>query len=98
MLSPSSISCGVANATKAIEALKPTDDYTALRLSFGKDRCAQPPRPNHFSPTHRSGRRAGPTSPSAIDANINPLVNLAPGTDAQNAAITPSAEVDELPE
>ncbi|KZS88208.1 hypothetical protein SISNIDRAFT_460086 [Sistotremastrum niveocremeum HHB9708] len=35
----------IANAIKAIEAVKNHPDYTSLRISYGKDRCANPPRP-----------------------------------------------------
>lgn len=34
----------IANAIKAIEAIKTKPDYANLRIAHGKDRCANPPR------------------------------------------------------
>lgn len=34
----------ISNAIKAIDAIKAKPDYANLRISYGKDRCANPPR------------------------------------------------------
>lgn len=41
-LTPTSTS--IAFAQKAIEGVKAKPEYSSLRISFGKDRCANPPR------------------------------------------------------
>jgi hypothetical protein len=75
---PSASSCSVVNAQQAIEGLKNTDDYSNLRISYGKDRCAQSPRPHHFGVVPRPGRRSGVASPSGAAENVpNPLASTA---------------------
>ncbi|MCJ1307389.1 hypothetical protein MMC25_001035 [Agyrium rufum] len=36
----------IANAIKAIEAVRGKDDYSRFKVNFGKDRCGNPPRQN----------------------------------------------------
>ena len=36
----------IANAIKAIEAIRQRDDYNRFKINFGKDRCGNPPRQN----------------------------------------------------
>ncbi|KAJ8077448.1 hypothetical protein PM082_001878 [Marasmius tenuissimus] len=44
----------ISNAIKAIEAIKAKPEYANLRISYGKDRCANPPR---SGPQGGGGRR-----------------------------------------
>ena len=69
----------IANAIKAIEAIKNKPDYANLRIAHGKDRCANPPRsgPQGGSGGRRGGGGGGASSqpPSAIEPpeGENPL-------------------------
>ncbi|KAJ9118109.1 hypothetical protein QFC22_004008 [Naganishia vaughanmartiniae] len=40
--------CDVRHASKALEGMKSKPEYTDMRLAYGKDRCANHPRPGHF--------------------------------------------------
>lgn len=37
-------SLSLPNASKAIDGIKKRPEYAELRVSYGKDRCANPPR------------------------------------------------------
>jgi RNA recognition motif-containing protein len=62
----------IANAIKAIEAIKTKPDYANLRIAHGKDRCANPPR---------SGPQA---SGMKRTASGNTAVGVADGLDGDN--------------
>ncbi|KJZ76072.1 hypothetical protein HIM_04528 [Hirsutella minnesotensis 3608] len=59
----------IANAIKAIEAIRGKDDYRKFKVNFGKDRCGNPPRQtqqNHSprgdgipSPPHNGSQNGG---------------------------------------
>ncbi|KAL8928710.1 MAG: hypothetical protein Q9172_000773 [Xanthocarpia lactea] len=42
----------IANAIKAIEAIRGKEDYLRFKVNFGKDRCGNPPRQNNHSNQH----------------------------------------------
>ncbi|KAI4169856.1 MAG: hypothetical protein LQ343_005405 [Gyalolechia ehrenbergii] len=42
----------IANAIKAIEAIRGKDDYSRFKVNFGKDRCGNPPRQNNHGNQH----------------------------------------------
>jgi hypothetical protein len=44
---PSTHSCDVRHASKALESIKTKPEYENLRLAYGKDRCANNPRPGY---------------------------------------------------
>lgn len=39
----------IANAIKAIEAIRGKDEYKRFKINFGKDRCGNPPRQNNHN-------------------------------------------------
>lgn len=39
----------IANAIKAIEAVRNREEYKKFKINFGKDRCGNPPRQNHHN-------------------------------------------------
>lgn len=73
--------CAVGNASKAIERIRANADYANCRISYGKDRCANPPKQGHFGVTPRNARvEASPApqsqeggSPSAEQENSEPV-------------------------
>lgn len=54
---------------KALDAIKARPEYSSLKISYGKDRCANPPRANSHAPggggsgrnRHVSGGEGGTT-------------------------------------
>jgi hypothetical protein len=51
----------IANAIKAIEAIRGRDDYKKFKVNFGKDRCGNPPR--QMQQQNQSPRGDGVSSP-----------------------------------
>jgi RNA recognition motif-containing protein len=51
----------IANAIKAIEAVRGKDDYRRFKVNFGKDRCGNPPR--QVTQSQQSPRNDGVNSP-----------------------------------
>lgn len=43
----------IANAIKAIEAIRSRDDYARFKINFGKDRCGNAPRQNTHNNQHQ---------------------------------------------
>ncbi|TYJ58090.1 hypothetical protein B9479_001186 [Cryptococcus floricola] len=69
----------IQSAQKAIEGIKLKPEYSTLRISFGKDRCANPPRtnmPNRGGPAPFTPKEADTPMPAvqpedgALEANI----------------------------
>lgn len=46
----------IANAIKAIEAIRGRDEYQRFKVNFGKDRCGNAPRQNMHNPQHSMHR------------------------------------------
>lgn len=75
----------IANAIKAIEAIRSKDDYKKFKVNFGKDRCGNQPRQLQGgsprgegvpSPTAGSGNGNSPTNPtSPTSGNSNSFAN-----------------------
>ncbi|KAL8895024.1 MAG: hypothetical protein Q9192_003894 [Flavoplaca navasiana] len=49
----------IANAIKAIEAVRGKEDYSRFKVNFGKDRCGNQPRQNNHSNQHSQQQHAG---------------------------------------
>ncbi|KAL0568537.1 hypothetical protein V5O48_013444 [Marasmius crinis-equi] len=54
----------ISNAIKAIDAIKAKPEYANLRISYGKDRCANPPR---SGPQGGGGRRQNSGHQGGVD-------------------------------
>jgi len=90
----------IANAIKAIEAVRGKEDYRRFKVNFGKDRCGNPPR--QVSQSQQSPRNDGVNSPPPNSGGLQPSQNgssptgsAAPGSINGNAqafqpASTPS--------
>ncbi len=64
----------IANAIKAIEAVRGRDDYRRFKINFGKDRCGNAPRQVNHNQQQNGGsptRNDGMTSPSPIAAGMH---------------------------
>ncbi|WWC60861.1 uncharacterized protein I303_103437 [Kwoniella dejecticola CBS 10117] len=53
----------IQNAQKAIEGIKLKPEYSTLRISYGKDRCANPPRASHQTPGGNKSRHVSDQAP-----------------------------------
>lgn len=53
----------IANAIKAIEAIRGREDYKKFKVNFGKDRCGNAPRQSSQQPQAQSPRGDGVPSP-----------------------------------
>ncbi|KAL1301584.1 hypothetical protein AAFC00_005817 [Neodothiora populina] len=86
----------IANAIKAIEAIRGKEEYKRFKVNFGKDRCGNPPRQMVQNPqVQQSQQQEGVQSPSPLSAmrgqnsispsqggsnNFNPLQGPTPST------------------
>ncbi|OAA37083.1 negative regulator of differentiation 1 [Beauveria brongniartii RCEF 3172] len=55
----------IANAIKAIEAIRGRDDYRKFKVNFGKDRCGNPPRQMQQTASPRSDGVGSPQAGSS---------------------------------
>jgi RNA recognition motif-containing protein len=88
----------IANAIKAIEAVRGKEDYRRFKVNFGKDRCGNPPR--QVAQSQQSPRTDGVNSPPPNSGGLQPSQNgssptgsAAPGSingSTQNMPQTPS--------
>jgi RNA recognition motif-containing protein len=60
----------IANAIKAIEAIRGKDDYRRFKVNFGKDRCGNPPR--QVAQNQQSQRSDGVNSPPPNSGGLQP--------------------------
>ncbi|KAL8874648.1 MAG: hypothetical protein Q9174_000053 [Haloplaca sp. 1 TL-2023] len=49
----------IANAIKAIEAIRGKEDYSRFKVNFGKDRCGNPPRQSNHNHQHSQQQHHG---------------------------------------
>lgn len=91
----------IANAIKAIEAIRGREEYKRFKVNFGKDRCGNPPRQMNNQQAH--GQQAGSDgvqSPSPINglhpnragASVSPTGSGAPGSGNSNNGQFPPAQ------
>ena len=71
----------IANAIKAIEAMRSRDEYQRFKINFGKDRCGNPPRQNNHnnqqSQLQQPGMQGmdGTNSQSPVNGSLQPSVS-----------------------
>lgn len=81
----------IANAIKAIEAVRGKEDYRRFKVNFGKDRCGNPPR--QVSQTQQSPRNDGVNSPPPNSGGLQPSQNgSSPTGSAAPGSINGSAQ------
>ncbi|EIN06422.1 hypothetical protein PUNSTDRAFT_53883 [Punctularia strigosozonata HHB-11173 SS5] len=87
----------VANAIKAIEGVKTKPDYANLRISHGKDRCANPPRqgPQGGGGTRRSA--SGQNSAVSPNGFANATVGGQPDADSDAVVLGEDIKADVEP-
>ncbi|KZO92272.1 hypothetical protein CALVIDRAFT_487858 [Calocera viscosa TUFC12733] len=93
----------ISSAMKAIEAMRIRPEYAHLRVSYGKDRCANPPRAgvqgggsrrnNTASSNAGAGTEISPISASAVSAEPGELAPpIFQGSDAASSPLEPAAQ------
>lgn len=71
----------IANAIKAIEAIRSRDDYQRFKVNFGKDRCGNAPRQNNQNNQHAQHQHPGMQgrdsmgSPSPMNGSLHPSMS-----------------------
>lgn len=68
----------IANAIKAIEAVRGKDDYRKFKVNFGKDRCGNPPRQLQHQGSSPRGDGGSSTSPHGSQNGSSPCNGAAP--------------------
>ncbi|QSS58750.1 RNA-binding protein Nrd1 [Histoplasma capsulatum] len=97
----------IANAIKAIEAMRSREEYKRFKINFGKDRCGNPPRQINSNGQNREGNQSSPTLNGNLQQNgsqsspTRPALSPAPGSTGSHSqnghgrqiplAATPSA-------
>ena len=61
----------IANAIKAIEAIRQRDEYKRFKINFGKDRCGNPPRQNMNNANGNQSRMHGSLDSAGSPAAMN---------------------------
>lgn len=69
----------IANAIKAIEAVRSKDEYKKFKVNFGKDRCGNPPRQlQQQAQSPREGGNGVPSPPPQGSGNGSPTNSQSP--------------------
>ncbi|EPS38162.1 hypothetical protein H072_8039 [Dactylellina haptotyla CBS 200.50] len=74
----------IANAIKAIEAVRGKEDYRKFKINFGKDRCGNPPRQN------APGVQVNGSEQSPVGGPINGAGSHHSGSPTSQPALSPS--------
>ncbi|WWC69212.1 uncharacterized protein I206_103149 [Kwoniella pini CBS 10737] len=61
----------IQNAQKAIEGIKLKPEYSVLKIAYGKDRCANPPRASHQTPGNNKSRNVSDKTPKEPTSQNN---------------------------
>ncbi|KAL8735894.1 MAG: hypothetical protein Q9181_002621 [Wetmoreana brouardii] len=80
----------IANAIKAIEAIRGKEDYSRFKVNFGKDRCGNPPRQqsNHNN-QHSQQQHAGLHTRDSMTSQ-SPMNGLHPSISHTGSSISPT--------
>ncbi|TAQ83403.1 hypothetical protein B7494_g8274 [Chlorociboria aeruginascens] len=79
----------IANAIKAIEAVRGKEDYRRFKVNFGKDRCGNPPR--QVQQSQQSPRNDGVNSPPPNSGGLQPSQSgSSPTGSAPPGSVTPN--------
>ncbi|KAL8841475.1 MAG: hypothetical protein Q9170_000938 [Blastenia crenularia] len=76
----------IANAIKAIEAIRGNEDYSRFKVNFGKDRCGNPPRQNN---QHSQQQHPG-LHPRDSMTSQSPMNGLHPSISHAGSSVSPT--------
>lgn len=81
----------IANAIKAIEAVRGREEYKRFKINFGKDRCGNPPRQmSHQQQNMQQNQQA--TSQDGL-ASPSPINGLQPGRRQPGLSVSPPSSI-----
>ena len=63
----------IANAIKAIEAIRGRDEYSRFKVNFGKDRCGNAPRQSNNAQQHQPQQANGILPDGMTNGNVNSI-------------------------
>lgn len=80
----------IANAIKAIEAMRSRDEYKRFKINFGKDRCGNPPRQSTGNQSGTPTSATHPPMPSSSPVNGGLQPGSQSGSGGSPAQLSPS--------
>ncbi len=85
----------IANAIKAIEAIRSREDYGRFKVNFGKDRCGNAPRQNNQNQhgqqqSHSMQGRDSLGSPSPMNGSLHPSMNHTSSVSPTRSVLSPA--------
>ncbi|KAL8927528.1 MAG: hypothetical protein Q9208_002333 [Pyrenodesmia sp. 3 TL-2023] len=79
----------IANAIKAIEAIRGKEDYARFKVNFGKDRCGNQPRQNNHNNQHSQQQHPG-LHPRDSMTSQSPMNGLHPSISHAGSSVSPT--------
>lgn len=82
----------IANAIKAIEAIRGKEEYSRFKINFGKDRCGNPPRQNSHNshqPQHHQVQQTGVHGRDSMTSQT-PLTGLNQPISTNGSSVSPT--------
>lgn len=79
----------IANAIKAIEAIRGKEDYARFKVNFGKDRCGNPPRQNHHNNQHSQQQHPGLNTRDSMTSQ-SPMNGFHPSASHAGSSVSPT--------
>ncbi|MCJ1390140.1 hypothetical protein MMC18_002998 [Xylographa bjoerkii] len=84
----------IANAIKAIEAMRGREEYRRFKINFGKDRCGNPPRQNNVQQQQQQQQYGQPEMPtgrgSISQSPLNGTIPNGSSTSPTRSALSPA--------
>ncbi|KAL8633475.1 hypothetical protein Q9189_000821 [Teloschistes chrysophthalmus] len=79
----------IANAIKAIEAIRGKEEYSRFKVNFGKDRCGNPPRQNNHNHQHSHQQHPGMQTRDSMTSQ-SPMNGLHPSISHGGSSVSPT--------
>ena len=79
----------IANAIKAIEAIRSREEYARFKVNFGKDRCGNAPRQNNQS-NHNTQQYQNAPSQDGMGSPVPVNGSLLPSISHQGSSVSPT--------
>ena len=88
----------IANAIKAIEAIRGKEEYSRFKVNFGKDRCGNAPRQNNLSNQHSNQQQQQQQQQTGLHgrdslASHSPMNGSLQPTMSHNSSVSPTRQV-----
>ncbi|KAL8695058.1 MAG: hypothetical protein Q9218_000426 [Villophora microphyllina] len=80
----------IANAIKAIEAIRGKEEYSRFKVNFGKDRCGNPPRQNNHNHQHSQQQQHPGLHTRDSMTSQSPMNGLHPSISHGGSSVSPT--------